>query len=145
VLVPISTPPTVHYCDALVFRYGYELRDESKPARSRLAEHLTGWTGVGTPPALTSPLAEDIATLWADPALGQAYDRRSEFQVRLNPILTAEDTATLWADPALGQAYDRRSEFKVRFNPIFNSRGYCHPVAARSRTGLHITVAQNFR
>ena len=44
---------------------------------------MGSWGGVGTPPALSAKLAADISTLWADPALGKAYDRRSEFQVML--------------------------------------------------------------
>ncbi len=52
------------------------------PARARVRDFLAGGPVSGSAPTLSAQLAADIAALWADPALGKAYDRRSEFQVQ---------------------------------------------------------------
>jgi hypothetical protein len=65
-----------------VFRFGYELLEALNPARARVQDFLAGGPVAGSAPTLSAHLAADIAALWADPALGKAYDRRSEFQVQ---------------------------------------------------------------
>ncbi len=47
-----------------------------------MQDFLAGGPVSGSAPTLSAQLAADIAALWADPALGKAYDRRSEFQVQ---------------------------------------------------------------
>ena len=64
------------------FRFGYELLEALNPARARVQDFLAGGPVAGSAPTLSAQLAADIAALWADPALGKAYDRRSEFQVQ---------------------------------------------------------------
>ncbi len=66
----------------LGFRFGYELLEALNPARARVQDFLAGGPVSGSAPTLSAQLAADIAALWADPALGKAYDRRSEFQVQ---------------------------------------------------------------
>jgi hypothetical protein len=70
-----------------LFRFGYELLEESIPARTRVTDYLAGAAGGAL--ALSAEVAADIANLWADPALGKAYDRRSEYQVEVRSQLSA--------------------------------------------------------